>query len=283
MARISISINGQLWTKTDAERVISSAMWGAWSAVGDPEHPLPAESQLFIQRFVAGGPQDTLLRGLDRIGVQWLYIGRRVPTLVFGYLDGTRRRVSYKSLRLEPSKSAERQELRMLRSLTADERKRHRKIHSHHVDDVAPGTFQWRARLFKKYWLKRHPVFNVRNDNELQARWVEFYQLFQLESVSPSENYSRKTNSDRSERVQKLVEASAPAWVRLIEIDRAALWVIWRNQGGWDVPEIGYFESEWSDISPLEQGRVRSWLSSLGKPRALASRLKSQDPIGIPK
>ena len=41
-------------------------------------------------------------------------------------------------------------------------------------------------------------------------------------------------------------------------MDRAALWVKWRNDDGWDVPEIiGCVESEWTELSPLTQAEVR--------------------------
>ena len=101
-------------------------------------------------------------------------------------------------------------------------------------------------------------LFDPHHDIELQDRWREFYRIFPLESVRKKENYRRKIDSDRMERIYKLVEESSPNWIKSLNMDRAALWVKWRNDDGWDVPEIiGYVESEWTELSPLTQAEVR--------------------------
>jgi hypothetical protein len=64
------------------------------------------------------------------------------------------------------------------------------------------------------------------------------------------------------ERIYKLVEDACPPKIKSLEIDRAALWVKWRNDGGWDVTAMGYFEGEWKDFKPLVRRRVRDWLGS---------------------
>jgi hypothetical protein len=64
------------------------------------------------------------------------------------------------------------------------------------------------------------------------------------------------------ERIYKLVEKASPNWVKSLNIDRAALWVKWCNDGGWDVPEMGYIEREWTELSPLTQAKVRELLGT---------------------
>jgi hypothetical protein len=262
MPKYVIEINGNKWTKTAAQLVISKYMWNTTRFPTRKVQLLPHEAQNFVRQYMLGGPQDTILSGASHIGVEWLHVGRTVPTLVFCFGDGTSRRVSYRSLRDRPERAAEKKELRILRLLTNPDRKNRRRVTSHHVDDVAPGTFQWRARLFKKHWLADHATFDPRYDTELQTRWRDFYNMFPLESVTQKENHRRKIDSDRMERVYKHVEEAAPNWVKSLHLDRAALWVKWRNDGGWDVPDMDYIESEWADLPLLTRARVRDWLGT---------------------
>ena len=258
----NIKINGKPWTKRKAEEKIAEFIEATRPKQKRTQDvALPSNAQDFIRQYIRGGASEQELAGATDIHVGWSRVWKWFsPCLIFCLPSG-RQRISYRSLRDSVGNRIRKKELRIMRALTQSVRDRVRNNPTDHVDDVAPGTFEWRARLFKQNCLIDYGTFDI-SDKDTQKHWRKFYEIFGLESVPAAENYRRKKESDKRKRLALAVEAAAPPGIKSLEFDRDALVVTWENNGGWDVPEIAYFEKEWLDLHPLERVKVREWLAT---------------------